>query len=407
MKVFWLLKRLYAIALWLIDALDYPLLLFLSSTECGGVESKMEILYKSELITKLNQANEIIIYGAGVMGKALMTCLRDAPYNRSITCFLVESMENNPKEIEGIPVLELEHGGQYKESTVFVALHEKYMAGAMEKLRKEGFLTLIPISFDSDNWSVIRGNWFYTYQHKNNRPYIDFNEALNSKVHVYVAHSISDKKIDRNNEFRNFEIPIQVGAALTNTEMFPTRDSQGDNISEKNLQYCELTALYWIWKHDNAQYAGLSHYRRRFKISEEQAEYLISSDIDVIVTVPVLNFAGVRQQYCNDHDEKDWAVMLEAIKEIHPEYVSTAESVQNGIYYYAYNMFIARKEILNNYCEWLFPILFYCEKKIGMKTDSYQNRYIGFLAERLLTIYFTHNKQYKLVVAQKHFIENV
>ena len=30
----------------------------------------------------------------------------------------------------------------------------------------------------------------------------------------------------------------------------------------------------------------------------------------------------------------------------------------------------------------------------------------GFLAERLLTIYFTYNCQYKIGIARKHFIES-
>ena len=59
-------------------------------------------------------------------------------------------------------------------------------------------------------------------------------------------------------------------------------------------------------------------------------------------------------------------------------------------------MFIARKEILEKYCEWLFPILQFCEEKIGSKSDSYQNRYIGFLAERLLTVFLEYHKEYKV-----------
>lgn len=364
------------------------------------------MLYKCDLITQLMKKDEVIIYGAGVMGKALMKCLKDAPYNLPVTCFLVRNMEGNPKEIEGIPVLDLEHATGYGEKTILVALHEKYIEGAMEELRNKGFHQLVPISFDSDVWSNIRGNWLYSNQVKSGLVYADLNEVPENELHVYVVHSIADRTLKEESIPRSFEIPIQVGAALTDIEMFPVRDSQGENISEKNPQYCELTALYWIWKHDRAKYVGLSHYRRKFEITEEQAEKLLNSDIDVVTTVPVLNFAGIRQQYCCDHEEKDWDIMLEAVKKIHPEYVSTADKVQNGIFYYAYNMFIARKEILDDYCEWLFPILSYCEEKIGTKTDSYQNRYVGFLAERLLTIYFEHNRQYKLAIARKHFIES-
>lgn len=83
------------------------------------------MFYENDLIAKLDLSHKIIIYGAGVMGKALMTCLRDFPYNLKISYFLVEHMENNPSEIEGIPVIDLEHAGEYKKATILVALHEK------------------------------------------------------------------------------------------------------------------------------------------------------------------------------------------------------------------------------------------------------------------------------------------
>lgn len=58
---------------------------------------------------------------------------------------------------------------------------------------------------------------------------------------------------------------IQVGTALTsqtiNADYF---DNEGCNISDKNKQYCELTGLYWIWKHAKEDYIGLAHYRRHF-----------------------------------------------------------------------------------------------------------------------------------------------
>ena len=99
--------------------------------------------------------------------------------------------------------------------------------------------------------------------------------------------------------------------------------------------------------------------------------------------------------------------MMEAISKLYPEYLKAADKVQNGIYYYAYNMFIAKREIVCEYCEWLFSILGYCEKRINVKEDIYQNRFAGFLAERLFTIFLTHNKQYKVYIAKKHFIESM
>lgn len=60
--------------------------------------------------------------------------------------------------------------------------------------------------------------------------------------------------------------PVQVGRAISQTELpFAVGDDTGDNISDRNRHYCELTAHYWAWKnlHD-ADYIGLNHYRRYF-----------------------------------------------------------------------------------------------------------------------------------------------
>ena len=56
---------------------------------------------------------------------------------------------------------------------------------------------------------------------------------------------------------------IQVGAKLSSNrfENF-LYDDTGDNISEKNRSYCELTAQYWACKNVDTDYYGFFHYRR-------------------------------------------------------------------------------------------------------------------------------------------------
>ena len=51
--------------------------------------------------------------------------------------------------------------------------------------------------------------------------------------------------------------PIQVGAALAGKKLPGIRhDDEGDNISDKNKSYCELTAQYWAWKNEEASLDG-------------------------------------------------------------------------------------------------------------------------------------------------------
>ena len=62
-----------------------------------------------------------------------------------------------------------------------------------------------------------------------------------------------------------------------------------------------------------------------------------------------------------------------------------------------FNMFIMKKEILNEYCKWLFDILFELEKRIDEnKYDSFHARFYGRVSELLLDVWIEKNKvQYK------------
>ena len=53
-------------------------------------------------------------------------------------------------------------------------------------------------------------------------------------------------------------LPVQVGSEGKQNIGFQ-RDNEGDNISEKNPSFCELTGLYWAWKNLDADYIGLAH----------------------------------------------------------------------------------------------------------------------------------------------------
>ena len=58
-------------------------------------------------------------------------------------------------------------------------------------------------------------------------------------------------------------LPVQVGREGKENLGYQV-DNNGENISNKNATFCELTGLYWAWKNLDADYIGLCHYRRHF-----------------------------------------------------------------------------------------------------------------------------------------------
>lgn len=385
--------------------------------------------YARDVAAQLKSAGQLVLYGAGLVAFEAANCLMGRPYRLRIEYCVVSDREGSPDYVMGIPVVDLEaaKGLLHPEALVVVATAEKHLASIQSALREAGFLRVVPLTFESDLWSDIRGNAYRAQRLAAGKPYLTLEEELEKVesgqartkkagpekggraalpgVHVYAVRCHVDKPLDEDTSRYSWEIPIQAGAALTDRRICDVRDNMGDHISDKNRQYCELTALYWIWKNDRSEYAGLCHYRRHFELDLEKLQSLAASDIDVVLTVPILNVPSVREVYRHDHMERDWDVMLEAVRVLAAEYLPAAIELQNGTFYYGYNMFIARKEILDGYCAWLFPILAYCEAHCGEKGDAYQKRYIGFLAERLLSVYFLHHEaDYRIVHARKHFI---
>lgn len=222
--------------------------------------------------------------------------------------------------------------------------------------------------------------------------------------------------------------PVQVGASLRSGSIrHALRDDAGENISDLNPMYCELTTQYWAWKNVDAEYYGFCHYRRYFDFSpvrhsenpwgeiiadricdETQREYRLDDasireaveGYDVITT----EFKDLRRfpaDYSTPHEHYEKAPQLNIddldrcmriVAEMHPDYAEDVEAYLRGNTSCFCNMFIMRKGIFQDYCAWLFPILerFLAESDMsrysreGMRTP-------GHLAERLLNIYYNHH----------------
>ncbi len=373
--------------------------------------------YADNILKTIKHSPQIILFGAGHMAELAVYCLTREPYRLPIQYCLVSDKEGNPAQIGGVPVIDYIDAEKLvqKGALILIATAEKPLDSIRESLSQHGFYNFLPLTFENDLWSLLRGNVYRDFVLAQKKPYLTLEEELEKltaserpeekTIRFYTARCHMDRALREDSSRFFWETSIQVGAALTEQRICEVCDNTGEHISEKNRQYCELTALYWVWKNECSDYVGLGHYRRHFEMNEEQLRRLSRSDIDVVLTIPIMDIPDVETVYRRDHMGEDWEVMLEAVRKLAPDYTDAVNAMGSGNFYYAYNMFIMRREILENYCGWLFPILFYCEEHCGEKKDTYQNRYIGFLAEHLMSAYFVHHeKDYKIVHAKKHFI---
>lgn len=205
---------------------------------------------------------------------------------------------------------------------------------------------------------------------------------------------------------------IQVGNEM---DLGMSRDNSGiDEISAKNQRFCELTALYWIWKNDKeSDFMGVNHYRRFFSTMDYSRHWVVSrrirdeekieqycdlneliarlSQSSIVVPRPVYLVDNLEEAYEQAHCAEDWALMKDVILRLYPEYGEVLPKACKTKLFYPGNLFVMSRQQLNIYCEWLFSILFELEGLIPEKTDLYQNRVFGFLAERLFNIFLEKN----------------
>lgn len=191
-------------------------------------------------------------------------------------------------------------------------------------------------------------------------------------------------------------VPLQVGPGK---DLGWLRDNTGTEISSRNPNWCELTGIYWIWKNDKeSDIVSISHYRRYFEqnghILSVAREVELLQDYDILIAEFEPYKETVYQQYCNESGfSEDLENVRAIIKSQSPESVEAYDSVmkQGGIS--QYNMMVCRKDLFDEYCEWLFSILFALEPSVDLSEyDEYQKRIYGFLSERLLNVWVKARK---------------
>lgn len=182
--------------------------------------------------------------------------------------------------------------------------------------------------------------------------------------------------------------PIHVGRSISQFKLEMSDmigDDAGDNISEKNNKYSELTAQYWGWKNLDCEYIGLCHYRRYFvsRITVENIDNILSGH-DVILRKKSVMGGCLMNWLAESTCLEDAYIFYFVLQKMFPDKKQIIEHYfwKTNILY-ANNMFICKKDLFDKFAEWQFRILSETEKYLRPSGYIRMNRAIGYMAESL------------------------
>lgn len=206
-------------------------------------------------------------------------------------------------------------------------------------------------------------------------------------------------------------------------------DDTGDNISRKGLKYSELTATYWAWKNyeqlGNPDYIGVMHYRRvlmfhpqgytkkpwgiqykglttnyltedicnTYFTPEYVREGIEQNDIYLYLKtceLPQLKTLNVTERECWEwHRSEELRISLEYLKEHRPELYAVAEEYLARTSGNRCNIFVLKRELFFEYCEFLFTALSDLEQLLDTSKYycAYDVRVLAIVSEWLLGIW--------------------
>lgn len=379
-------------------------------------KSKVDL---EEMLNKLKSFPKLYIYTAGNRAKELIQMQKIGFLElQRPECFLVTRMEGNresvenPERIDGIPVYTLhnyvkQHKDlieETKDVAVFVPVMEHYHEEIAKALKEAQFQNVF---FLTDVMERILIADCMKYYYKICGLDFQMTEMLSADGHffaqkentvsamTYRVQCAKDVPLAETVEDREWVTPIQSGAILTDAKVAQVTDADGENISEKNPYYNEMTGLYWLWKNTDLDYSGICHYRRQFE-SDVVWKYLLSGKADAVLPMPLLVYPNLAGYYLNWGEKAYYETMLQVIAEQHSEYYETALWCTEHNIFYPNNIFIAKRKIVEDYCTFAFSVLDEVEERMQNYDGKKQTR--CWLSEHVTTIYFVkHHLEYKIM----------
>ncbi len=198
-------------------------------------------------------------------------------------------------------------------------------------------------------------------------------------------------------------LPVHVGASAARQKLDYVGDDTGENISSLNPVFCELTGLYWAWKNLDYDYLGLVQYRRFFRGLHRGGDVfssvLTGSEMTSLlgkykIIVPHKRhyyIETIYSHYAHTFDGSQLDTARQIIAENCPEYIPDFDALMTRRSAYVFNMMIMPRGLMEEYCTWLFDILFVLYERIdSSEMTPFEKRYAGRISERLFNVWLDY-----------------
>lgn len=209
---------------------------------------------------------------------------------------------------------------------------------------------------------------------------------------------------------------IQCGRAVADIKLDMLGDDSGVNISDRNSYWSEITGLYWAWLNiEKTDYVGLCSYRRFFNynfhaispvsiVKSNSCQALVEkasldfdpnilNHYDIITPIPYIYPRSICDTWAKNFNIKDLVVLSQVIGHVSPCYYDAYLKYIGGNKILGHNMFVMKWDGFQDFCKWVFSILFNVEKKVDpTHYPRDRRRVFGYMHEILLGVYITkHN----------------
>ncbi len=321
------------------------------------------------------------IFGAHVVAYGAYCAIKKL-YGRSPDCFIVTNPEWNLDSVDGIPVRPLETVS--RDSLIVVGVTELTQREITALLEDKGYHHVLPLGNRAE-YRLMRAYFDAIGLFP---PISTDGTGQAADLGLYEVRNHRDTPLARHPALFPYEYPIQAGAARSEKRVADILDNQGENISAKNVQYCEMTASYWVWKHTHHAWTGIEHYRRHLLLKPE----MLHDGIDAVLPLPFVCWPNTLVHLCwfVGGDVRD--AMLKALKTLHPEEFPGYMEILNGHWQYPCNMLAAKKSVYDDYCAWFFRITEYIETMGDAVPAISETRALSYVAEVLTSLYFLSHR---------------